>query len=478
MKKYFLIVVISYCVHIVYAQEDFGMGCVYDPEIDGKVALAAPLLTRDYTIMPKQYSLKQYCPFANSQGNHGTCTSWATTYAARTICEAINNGWTDRQKITEEAFAPIFIYKQANDTSKNCQSGSCVAESLELLKTKGAPKLHSFNVKCADYIPQELFVEAKKYKIDNYKKLFEDTWRPPYRIDTWAFDTPHSKKIYSVKKALSENHPVVIAITCYDSFCEFNFNLWNGVQDSLMEGHALCVVGYDDEKYGGAFEIMNSWGTRWGDEGFIWVKYEDFCNNVRYAYDVYVRKQENYQVIPLKKNSLEGELDVKLAIDKTLHPTLKMRDSIAYYTLNHIMLSGDKFRLFITNNEPAYVYAISSDMENNVNQNFPPVGENISPALTYKSSHIAIPSEDYDQMLGNTKGKDFMCILYSMEALNIDSIIGQVKSNDGTFYQKVVRVVGDKLAPMKDVSYVQDKIRFSAKTDKKVVPLFVEWKHK
>ena len=49
-------------------------------------------------------------------------------------------------------------------------------------------------------------------------------------------------------------------------------------------GHAMCVVGYDDKKFGGAFLIMNSWGPNWGQNGFAWVRYQHFQYFVREAY--------------------------------------------------------------------------------------------------------------------------------------------------------------------------------------------------
>ena len=42
-------------------------------------------------------------------------------------------------------------------------------------------------------------------------------------------------------------------------------------------GHAVSIIGYNDNKYGGCFEIMNSWGTDYGDNGFMWIKYEDLA---------------------------------------------------------------------------------------------------------------------------------------------------------------------------------------------------------
>jgi hypothetical protein len=57
----------------------------------------------------------------------------------------------------------------------------------------------------------------------------------------------------------------------------------------------MCIVGYDDSKFGGAWEIQNSWGTDVGDQGYIWVRYSDF-NQIAVAavilelYDLNVNK--------------------------------------------------------------------------------------------------------------------------------------------------------------------------------------------
>jgi C1A family cysteine protease len=38
------------------------------------------------------------------------------------------------------------------------------------------------------------------------------------------------------------------------------------------------IAGYDDGR--NAFLVMNSWGTSWGDKGFIWIDYHFFSSNV------------------------------------------------------------------------------------------------------------------------------------------------------------------------------------------------------
>jgi hypothetical protein len=43
--------------------------------------------------------------------------------------------------------------------------------------------------------------------------------------------------------------------------------------------HAIILCGWDDAK--GAWLLKNSWGTSWGEAGFMWMKYG--CNNVGYG---------------------------------------------------------------------------------------------------------------------------------------------------------------------------------------------------
>ena len=46
---------------------------------------------------------------------------------------------------------------------------------------------------------------------------------------------------------------------------------------------AMTVVGYDDNKLGGCFTVVNSWGSSWGDNGLVYIKYQDFFNYTLYG---------------------------------------------------------------------------------------------------------------------------------------------------------------------------------------------------
>lgn len=569
-----IIVVIVFFVPKLHAQH--FMGALLDDAAYEDIPQKPKLLMRSYTNIPSAHSLMKYCPTALNQGDYGTCTSWSSTYCARTILEAINNNWTDKSQIDNEAFAPIFVYALIKDTKDyNCSEGTYIGKALATLKEIGAPKKKSFNVMCADDIPQALYTEANQNKIDGYTRLF----------NTYSSS---SEKIGNVKKAIAENRPVIICMECYESFNDPK-DLWSGEHDKLRGYHAMCVIGYDDNKYGGAFQIMNSWGDKWGTDGYVWVKYEDFSSSVRYAYEMYMNKKpkpkpqpvpqptpkplhlanvvwmndetfvsnKNYNVmvgissqtkitsvqvtvngkvlqeessandrmrgifavsndgydmkinrtvmlnegentisidvenadgmshlkrtITYKKqvvtNEFSGNMYLQLATGEKLKAALCDTCCIPAYDVEEPLISGTRYRIYITNDKPAYVYVIGSDMTNNASILFP-TSNNVSARLDYSVNEIALPDEKYYIELDNNVGKDFLCILYSAEELPINDIVSQLKSgNNGTFIMRLKDVLGEKLASLNGIAYSETQIGFKAQTTATVVPIIGIIKH-
>lgn len=463
--KYRLIILLLFVLgaNLVYSQNEYYTGVLLDDEEYEKIPQKATLLTRDYSILPRKYSLKQYCPLPLSQGAHETCVGWASAYAARTITEAINNGWTSQAQINKESFSPAFIYKLIkNPKDVNCQVGTNIHMAFSTMKQLGVAKQNNLDVQCADYIASSVYSNALNYKIDDYFILF-------------SYDCNNYRtKINTTKKSISQNRPVVISMACYNSFSYAKL-YWNGVADSHRGWHAMCVVGYDDDVNGGSFLLMNSWGSTWGSGGFTWVKYSDYAQYVRYAIEMYVKKK-----IPFKQEkrySLAGNLSLQLSTGEIMKPILVNSTAIPYYKISGEYISGTRYRLYISNNEPAYVYVIGSDLNNNVSKVFPPTNK-ISPALVYKYNNIAIPDEKWYIEMDNTIGKDYLCVLYSAVELPIDDIVTKIKYANGSFTEKLKYALGDKLVSASEISYGNGEIRFSAETNATVVPLIAEVVHK
>ena len=77
-----------------------------------------------------------------------------------------------------------------------------------------------------------------------------------------------------IKYSLISNGPCIIALDVYNSNSS---DFWNG---SNNEGrHAVSVIGYNNE----GFEIRNSWGYSYGNNGYYILPYKDF-SKVREAW--------------------------------------------------------------------------------------------------------------------------------------------------------------------------------------------------
>jgi C1A family cysteine protease len=63
-----------------------------------------------------------------------------------------------------------------------------------------------------------------------------------------------------------------------DAFYQLKANVYDQQGGKSYGGHAMTIVGYDDNRVSprgdkGAFKLLNSWGTGWGDRGYGWVSY-------------------------------------------------------------------------------------------------------------------------------------------------------------------------------------------------------------
>ena len=448
--------------------QDYAMGLLLNDSLAAQMPKKATLLTRGYEGLPSSYSLQKYCPTPINQGSYSTCVAWSSAYAARTMAEAIAYGWTERAQIDKEAFSPWFLYgkiKYGHDY--DCDYGTHVEYAVKYMKEHGVVKKSDYFVECASLIPPELDFKASKYKITSYTVLYHNT--------TYGSMPASNLDLNKVKMAISNNHPVVISAYCYKSLSSAG-DKWNGVHDVFRGNHAMCVVAYDDNKYGGAFLIQNSWGTDWGTGGFSWFTYNDFASIVYDAMEIYV-KPKNFVVDPnhpTKANSLSGSLKLQLSTGEEMRGTLGTN---GVYKISGEYISGTRYRIYISNNEPAYVYVIGSDLQNNVSKVFPP-NDRISPALTYKSNNIAIPDENWFVQMDNTVGKDYVCVLYSAQELDINTIINKIRSGYGSFPEKVSAALSGKIVPASDVRFSQNSLSFSASTNKSVVALIAEVVHK
>jgi len=460
MKKSTLFLALIFFVSALFAQQSFNRGMNFDDKTYKKVPMKAPLTRSLYgSSLPASASLKKWAPIPKTQGSFGTCTAWSSTYCARTIVESIKNNWTDKTTITDNAFAPGFVYNLSKLSGDiNCSSGTYINNALDIIKTKGVPKYSEFQESCPASISSEFYDKASSFKIKDYAKIFDT-------------DDGVNFKIQAAKKSLSENKPVVIGMKCPASF-ENAKDCWIPTEDfnQSFGGHAMCVVGYDDSQYGGAFEIQNSWGTWWGNEGYIWIKYTDFANWVKYAYELI----EDFNTPINTIYDLSGKVRFMLSNNTEMAASLQGQK----YRMNKTYKSGTHFRMYISNDQPAFVYAIGSDLTSAIYSVFP-YADNISPVLNYIKNEVALPDEDHWVEMDDKLGTDILCVLFCKDMIDFKGIQKALEKETGTFQERISKVIGSDLIDNSNITYLSDnQIGFKAKSQgKKIVALLVETIH-
>ena len=140
-------------------------------------------------------------------------------------------------------------------------------------------------------------------------------------------------------------------------------DIWNPTDNDLnmngFGGHCMCVIGYDDYKEGGAFQIMNSWGNDWGNQGVAWIPYNVFEKFVVEAYGVYPMGNASK---PLS-NILSVEFGlIDNATKKNIPLTTK---SAGVFSTRSAVKKGTKFKIQVTNSLECYTYIFATDENNN-----------------------------------------------------------------------------------------------------------------
>lgn len=446
MQAFLLLLFLS-CLSPLFSQNK-ATGALLDPERYERTDSKPLLLTRSYRALPRSVSLKQYSPIPGDQGEYGTCTAWSTAYAARTISESFSLKRTDRTLTSASVYSPAHVYKNISDDPE-CEEGTYIGDALTLMKNEGAVKrLPVETVIDFKNILLNFFSTSKRYPIADFVRL-------TYNDGSGSND----RMVTPVKKSLAEGRPVIIGMFCPDSFVMSGYygDVWEPTEEfDYYGGHAMCVIGYDDDKYGGAFEIQNSWGDDWGDNGYIWIRYNDFAVWVREAYEI-------IETLSGFKDTVHFAASISIEVYSPAGEMPVVYDRSGFYKTLSAYPPGTDFRFLMTNKEPAYVYAFSADNFSGITENiFPSAG--VSPIIDYTDSTIAWPGEFDWLRLDNEPGTDYLIVLYSKVALDINAIIRRFANTSGSLPQRTAAAVGQDIIPYYSVNFNDSKIEFSAQS--------------
>ncbi len=106
--------------------------------------------------------------------------------------------------------------------------------------------------------------------------------------------------VADIKQALADYGPVTVYMEIYDDFYYYNSGVYDTLyfaNNSHFEGyHALPIIGYNDD--GEYWIAKNSWGTGWGENGYLKISYhaQTFNFNNYFYTDGYFFLDNSYVV--------------------------------------------------------------------------------------------------------------------------------------------------------------------------------------
>ena len=256
-----------------------------------------PLTKEDYAAQPhavrarsatflSAVDLTPYFPAIGDQKFQGSCTAWAVSYATRSYYLAALSG--HKPVAPGDISSPAYVFNSSTsrpaDKGVLC-GGSSLKSALDVVVSQGTTSLARMPYDAASCMPAPGPDERR----------LATQWKVP-GWDVIPAEGIHTPDAY--REMLERGIPVMIGAF-------INVNEWQNNHSTAVytlragslgtpatpgfTGHAMVIVGYDDDKVApngekGAFKVMNSWGEGFADRGFVWASYKSLLALVQEAY--------------------------------------------------------------------------------------------------------------------------------------------------------------------------------------------------
>jgi C1A family cysteine protease len=217
--------------------------------------------------------LTGYFPVIEDQGYIGSCTAHTTIALAEYFQNRAFGRYTDLSR--------LFLYKATrNLLGWKGDTGAFMRTAMGALVLFGAPPEEFWQYDERGYDkepPAWIYNLAQNFQATSYFRLDEPGLLKPDLVDR-------------IRGFVANGVPSMIGFTAYESIGQAARDKgaipYPANRERVVGGHAVVIVGYDDEKVikntfrrggpetVGAFKIRNSWGPNWGDKGYGWMPYD------------------------------------------------------------------------------------------------------------------------------------------------------------------------------------------------------------
>ena len=295
----------------------------FPPELDpysSQVVEVFPLIKiREYSPLQNSIDLTQYLPPVDSQGSQGSCVGWAAGYYYKSWQENFEANRTSpsERNNPENICSPAYIYNIIHVQNDN---GAYFSDAFRVINDFGCSSWEEMPYYDYDYTtwPSE---QAYENAIKNRTQTTNGSAYYYIKMDS-------DEALNQVKQLLLNGEIVIFGISVYSNYDYIsNYDNMYCIADKYGNnrgGHAQTIVGFDDNINThdgvGAFRVVNSWGSGWGDGGFYWISYEaikygsDLSHGYAYWVDDKIGYDSNKKVYFKFSHQYSRETDTWLSV--------------------------------------------------------------------------------------------------------------------------------------------------------------------
>jgi len=210
--------------------------------------------THILSALPSKVDNRSNCAPVGDQGLIGSCTGCS-------IAEALEFE-QKKQGLAQTALSRLFIYynERAMEGTVNSDSGAMIRDGIKSVAKQGA-------------CPESMWpYDTSKFAV----KPSANCYQSALQHKALSYQSIAHTNLSQLKGCLASGYGFVFGITVYESF-ESDQVAQTGIvpmpahHEQVLGGHALFACGYDDAHQW--FIVQNSWGTSFGDQGFIYIPY-------------------------------------------------------------------------------------------------------------------------------------------------------------------------------------------------------------
>jgi C1A family cysteine protease len=229
---------------------DFYLGC-YKSSYDKRDWLVTSLVADMVDVLPIKYDITDKMTLVQNQGNEGSCVGFSGC-AIKEYQEQID--YSRYIRLSER-----FIYEESKKISGHSE-GTTLKACAKVLVEKGICEY-----KFWEYKPKEV----------GERKPGADANALKYRIQAGYVRITNEKEL---KASLIKYGAIHLGVLVYRNWYKQNkghipnLGFWDNWLARPLGGHAIALVGYNDETK--EYKFKNSWGKDWGDAGYGYISFK------------------------------------------------------------------------------------------------------------------------------------------------------------------------------------------------------------